>query len=127
MDFLDYYRGRISIRKLATLIDHLPGESATVTAIRNQMTREGTMDDLPAGDPAEGQWSKDQMLTATLIDELRALRHAYATVHSPKGAAPKPPQPLRRPGAVAQTRKSRLTMAQRRMLDPRMRGGDDDA
>lgn len=105
------------------LIDHLPPESATMTAIRNEAEKDGTLDDLPDRDPAEGQWSKDQMLTATLIDEIRALRHAYTVVHSGKNS-PKAPEPVPRPG-YKRRRRSRLTPEQRMMLDPRLRGGSD--
>jgi hypothetical protein len=91
-----------------------------MTAVRNDKTEDGTIDDLPDGDPEKAPWSKDQMLMATLIDEVRALRHAYTLVHAKKGSAHKAPQPVPRPG-VKRRRRSRLTPEQRMMLDPRLR------
>ncbi len=111
------------------LIEHLPPESATMTAIRNDQEKSGALDDLPEGKPEEAPWSKLEMLLATAIDELRALRHAYTVVHSPKGSSGKSPEPVPRPG-YKRRRKSRLTQEQRKMLDPRLReaaGGDANA
>lgn len=95
-----------------------------MTAIRNDMDKDGKLDDLPEGDPSQGRWSQLEMLIASLIDEIRGLRYVYTAVHSEKGKAGKVPAPVPRPG-VKRRPKSRLTHEQRMMLDPRLRGEGD--
>lgn len=80
-------------------------------------------------DPEKGRWSATDMLLASLVDEVRRFEHLYLSAHVDKGKAGKAPEPLPRPG-VSKTRKprrSRLTDAQRRMMDPRLRAVPDEA
>jgi hypothetical protein len=80
-------------------------------------------------DPAKGRWSSLEMLTASLIDEVRRFEHLYVTAHVKKGQAGQPPAPIIRPGiskTSAKPRRSRLTDEQRRRLDPRLRVVPDD-
>ena len=79
-------------------------------------------------DPEAGRWSSEQMLLASLVDEVRVFQHLYVSAHVAKGQAGKPPQPTPRPGVsrTKRPRKSRLTDAQRRMLDPRLRAVPDE-
>lgn len=110
------------MRKLGNLIDHLPPESATLTALRLAAPEpEPGAEDGEPPDASEGRWSALEMLMATAVDELRALRWQHGAVHGSKGS---PPSPLRRPGA-APRRHGRLTMEQRRLLDPRLRVVED--
>lgn len=95
-----------------------------MTALRNDAERDGTASEQPRRDAAEAPWSQSDMLMGTLIDEIRALRHAYVVAHTGKGSVPKAPEPLPRPGV--KRRKTRLTDDQRKMLDPRLRRGNGD-
>lgn len=105
-------------------MDHLPPESATVTALRNSVTPEVAAMSGVGADPAAAQWSVAEMLQATMIDELRQFRHMYLQAHSDKPIGP-PPEPLARPG-VKGKRKSKLTLRQRAMLDPRIQLAPED-
>lgn len=106
------------------LIDHLPPESATITAIRAGLSEDELEASGEGADPAKGRWSSLEMLMASVIDELRALQYLYVSAHVAQGQAGKPPEPVARPGVVKRkrkTRQSRLTDEQRRILDPRLR------
>ncbi len=96
-------------RKLKTLIDHLPAESATMTALRVAAPQAAERAGERA-DPAHGPWSQADMLLASVVDALRRLEWAYAVVHS-KGSPPKAPEPITRPGVRASRRPS-MTVAQ---------------
>jgi hypothetical protein len=119
MDLLDLYRGTLSPRKLGVLVDFLPPESATHTALRNEAPEPAA--DAAPFDAAKGRWSALEMLLATLIDETRLLRWVYVSAHSEKGASGGAPDPVRRPGAEPRRSRGQLTPEQRRMLDPRLR------
>lgn len=123
MDLLEVYRpGRgLGLRKAGVLISYLPPESATATAMRNDAAKRG----VKAGggedtDPAEGQWSLQEMLTASVIDELRWFRHDFRSANSDERQ--QAPSPVPRPGVKSAKKKSKMTRAQAMMLDPRMRG-----
>jgi hypothetical protein len=91
------------------LIEHLPPESATMTAIRNANPHVVTED---GPDPAEGRWSQTEMLLAAAVDDLRFFRWAYLCAKSGKGSKPKQPEPIRRPGVEKKRKKADLTPAQ---------------
>lgn len=74
-------------------------------------------------DPSESQWSIVEMLLASIIDELRWMRHEFRQVNSANPG--EPPKPVPRPG-VKGPRKKRLTMEQRMRLDPRLRKQAED-
>ena len=106
------------------LIDHLPPESATITAIRGSLSDEELEERGEGSDPAKGRWSSADMLLAGITDELRTLQHLYVSAHVKAGQAGPAPQPVPRPGVAKRDRKqrrSRLTDEQRRILDPRLR------
>lgn len=124
VDLLDLYRpGRkLSHRKLSILLSHLPPESATATAIRNTAVESGEQPESDA-DPADGQWSLQEMLLASVVDELRFSRFEFRQVNT-KNPGPAPSQ-VGRPGVKTKKKRRRntaITMEQRRRLDPRMRG-----
>jgi hypothetical protein len=105
------------VRKLANLLEHLPPESATMTALRAERGEEAD-DAIVRTDSAAAPWSALEMLVASLIDEVRGLRSAYATVHT--GTVIQPPAPISRPGTTAMAAKKRtshMSDAQRAMLD----------
>jgi len=100
--------------------EHLPPESATATAVRNAADElpDGQRAAGPRADPGAAAWSQAEMLLAALVDELRGLRHDYASVNSDKPG--RPPDPVPRPGTVRKRRP--MTVAQAAQLDPRLRG-----
>jgi hypothetical protein len=55
-----------------------------------------------------------EMLTAALIDEIRALQYAYVSAHS-KGK-PEAPEPIARPGIASKRRRRKLTPEQAERL-----------
>jgi len=99
----------------------LPSEAATVTAVRNASVNEPTMTESSV-DPADGQWSATEMLLAGIIDELRWSRYEFRQVNSTQPGDPPPQVP--RPGIRAQRR--RLSLEERKRLDPRMRKDSDN-
>ncbi len=114
------------------LIDGLPPESATHTALRAEAVRAREEaaergEDLPGAvlpDPDAQRWSKTEMLLAALIDEVRILRFVYVSAHAEKGHKPPLPAPYPRPGVAkkaARAHASSLTAEQRMRIDPRLR------
>ncbi|WP_199745348.1 hypothetical protein [Amycolatopsis sp. WAC 04182] len=83
MDLLDYYRGRLSPRRLRVLIRHLPRESALVRALH--------------GDVAG--WGIAEHLLAGAVDELAVGNWLFVTANSDENAErPERPRPVPRPG-----------------------------
>ena len=83
----------MSWRRLRVLLDHLPSESAYLTAVREAMRPEDWKsledDDRPA---QHGPWSRADHLLATIVDRL-----AWLTWLQTDGSGPTP-QPYPRPG-----------------------------
>lgn len=85
MDLLDRYRGRLSSRRLAVLIRHLPRDSAVNRDLH--------------GETAE--WSVTDHLLAAAVDHLAAANWMFACVNSDEDSGPPdPPVPVPRPGDV---------------------------
>lgn len=106
------------------LVQQLPPESATATAIRNDIPEDELAD--RRGDPVKAPWSPTDHLLALLIDEVRQLAWMYAQRHSKSKITP--PAPLERPGVRARPRGRIMTAAQIKEIDPRMRElPDEDA
>lgn len=84
----------MTLRRLRVLLERLPPESATMTAIRNAAPA------LPkAGDLAKAPWSALEVLVATLINENRLWRHEQTLRNTVKGQKqPDEPELLRMPG-----------------------------
>lgn len=104
------------------LIEHLPPESATKTAIRNSIPPE-ELEKAGQGRPDLAPWSGTEMLLASVKDEIRLLRLVLLAVNGnkPKGGDF---QPTPRPGIPpksAQKSRRQLSDEQRRALDPRLR------
>jgi hypothetical protein len=87
------------------LIEHLPPESATMTALRNARP-----EDLKGGDSSKGCWSQAEMLLAALHDEVAHLAWITAVANSGKGPKPKKPDPIPRPG-LKDTKRRRKTLS----------------
>ncbi|MFD4394644.1 hypothetical protein [Kitasatospora sp. NPDC058478] len=86
-------------RRLRVLIEHLPPESATRTALRLAVPLEDRYAQAEdERDPEAGAWSQDQMLLAQIIDVLRAQHYSYLRANGAKDIQPSPPVP--RPGVA---------------------------
>lgn len=78
------------------------------------------------GDSARAPWSTLESLVASLVDEVRQFAWMYSSVHA-KNAAPKRPDPIRRPGSTGKRHSGKLMrISEIRTLDPRMRNMSDD-
>jgi hypothetical protein len=83
VDLLDYYRGRLSARRIRVLVEHLPRDSSLVRELY--------------GD--EGKWGLGEHLLAAAVDQLAAGNWMFASVHAPENAEPpERPKPIPRPG-----------------------------
>jgi hypothetical protein len=109
IDLMDLWRGTLSFRRLAVLIRHLPSESWTQTAIRDE--RQTELVDLEA-DPDKpssfGPWALSNYQLAALKDEIAHLTYVVARVNGQdKYPAPTPTprpgmnRPVRRQTAAA--------------------------
>lgn len=108
------------MRRLRVLLEHLPPESATKTALRNALTPE-QIAAATAGDyrPEEAPWSSVAILLAAIKDEITLARHVAV---SAAGGKPGPFVPTARPGVPStSTKPKRLSDEQRREIDPRLR------
>ncbi|MFD7861873.1 hypothetical protein [Streptomyces sp. NPDC059783] len=100
----------MSWRQLRVLIQHLPPESATMTALRNQLSAEEYEAQARRGRPEEGRWSMTEQLLAGITDSLHQLEYILVTVNSDgKGRKPQRPEPMRRPGVTPKKTAPRLT------------------
>lgn len=126
IDVLDVYRGRLSLRRLRILIEHLPPESATKTAMRNAITPEQMAAATSESRPDLAPWSNVEMMLAALKDEI-VLSRSVAVAAA--GGKPGEFRPTPRPGIPPTGTKARegLTDEQRRALDPRMRSQPKEA
>lgn len=127
IDVLDVYRGSLSLRRLRILIEHLPPESVTKTAIRRDLTPEQIEAARSNTDhrPDLAPWSNIEMLTASLLD---AVRLNTASMIAVNGGPQPHVDPTPRPGIPPKkTGRNRLTDEQRRAIDPRMRNTPREA
>ncbi|MBQ1167093.1 hypothetical protein KBZ21_54760, partial [Streptomyces sp. A73] len=66
----DVLAGRLTWRWLRVLIQHLPPESHTLTALRNSMSDEELEEAADQGEPEKGRWSQTEQLLALLADRV---------------------------------------------------------
>ena len=92
----------MSWRALRVLVERLPPESATMTALR----REQPPGERAAADPEAGRWSQVEMLLAALIDEVRRNSYYLLAVNGNKTSAP---EPVPRPGLTRPVPRSSIT------------------
>ncbi|MEV7089915.1 hypothetical protein AB0O07_29200 [Streptomyces sp. NPDC093085] len=82
MDLLDWHRGRLSSRRLAVLVKHMPRDSALTHELHGE----------------EADWSVTDHLLAAAVDHLAAANWMFATVNTDENAdPPDPPVPVPRP------------------------------
>ncbi|MPY65037.1 hypothetical protein [Streptomyces spongiae] len=85
MDLLDWYRGRLSSRRLAVLVRHLPRDSATLLEIHGEATH----------------WSVTDHLLACVVDQLAEANWMFATVNRDEDSEPlEYPKPVPRPATT---------------------------
>lgn len=97
-------------RQLRVLIQHLPSESSTMTALRNLLTDEELAEQAEKGEPEKGRWSQLEQLTASVLDAVRRFEHVYICSHvEHKRDQPEPPEPTRRPGAKSRKPKAAMS------------------
>jgi hypothetical protein len=100
----------MSWRRLRVLIQHLPPESATWTALRNSMSEEELAEQAEKAEPEKGRWSQAEQLLATIADRIALLQYAYVSAHiESKAKLPARPEPVRRPGAKAPRPKPQMS------------------
>lgn len=103
----------MTARRLRVLIERLPPESATWTALRNAMSDEELAEHGEKGEPEKGRWSQTEQLLASALDAIRRVEWVLICANTDKKAKqPKQPEPTRRPGAKALRPKSQLSEAQ---------------
>jgi hypothetical protein len=90
-------------RRLKVLIDGLPPESLTMTALRNEHEESSEAGDNQVDDaePGEGRWSHTDVLLARLIDAVN--ENTWAVMQTQSEETVPKPDPIPRPG-VKQTR-----------------------
>jgi hypothetical protein len=123
VDVLDLHRGQLSWRRLRVLIEGLPPESRTLTAMRNALTDEEFAQHAEKGEPEKGRWSQQEQLLAAVYDRLGTVQHVLISANTDsKSKRPKPPEPMRRPGSRAVKPKQEISEQQAdtlfRLLNP---------
>ncbi|MEU9442884.1 hypothetical protein AB0D42_18565 [Streptomyces sp. NPDC048304] len=118
------YRGRLSWRRLRVLIQHLPSESATWTALRNATPEADLAEQAEKGEPEKDRWSKLEQLVATVADRVARVEYVLICANTDKKRKrPDPPEPIRRPGAKPPRPKPKLTEAGAEVLFNLINGG----
>ena len=102
----------MSWRRLRVLIQHLPPESATMTALRNNMSDEELAKQAESGEPEKAQWSQLEQLMAANLDAIRRVEYVLICANTEKKSKrPDAPKPTRRPGAKPLRPKPQLSEA----------------
>ncbi|MFC9268907.1 hypothetical protein ACFTXJ_14190 [Streptomyces zhihengii] len=92
----------MTVRRLRVLIERLPPESRTMTALRNGLSQEEYELQARKAKPEEGPWSQSEQLLAVIADSLQQLQYLTVLANSDgKGRKPRRPEPIRRPGVAA--------------------------
>lgn len=114
----------MSWRRLRVIIQHLPPESHTWTALRNAMSEEELAAQAEGGEPERARWSQLEQLVAVVADRVARLEYVLICVNTSKKAQrPTPPEPIRRPGAKPPRPKAKLTEASADRLFQLINGG----
>jgi hypothetical protein len=114
----------MSWRRLRVLIQHLPPESATWTALRNGLSDEQMAEQSEKGEPEKGRWSQADQLLALIADRVARLEYVLISVNTEhKSQRPKAPEPIRRPGAKPVKARQRMSDNQANTLFKLLNGG----
>lgn len=117
------HRGLLSWRRLRVLIEHLPSESSTWTALRNELPPEVLAEQAEKGEPEKGRWSQLEQLLAANLDATRRVEWTLWAVNTDKAKRGDPPEPTRRPGAGPCKKQARLTEGSADRLFQLLNGG----
>ncbi|MEV6478207.1 hypothetical protein [Streptomyces sp. NPDC051657] len=86
MDLLDWHRGRLTSRRLAVLVKHMPRDSAVAQELHGEAS----------------EWHVSDYLLAAAVDHLAAANWMFASVNTDEDAEqPPPPVPVPRPGEAS--------------------------
>ncbi|WAT94867.1 hypothetical protein [Streptomyces nigrescens] len=111
-------------RRLRVIIQGLPPESRTMTALRNAMPEEDLDEQAEQGKPEEGRWSQLEQLVAASCDRLARIEYVLICANTDKKSQrPDRPEPMRRPGAAPRRKKSTLSDASTQKLFELINGG----
>jgi hypothetical protein len=114
----------MSWRRLRVLIQHLPPESATWTALRNAMSPDELAGQAGGGEPEKDRWSQQEQLLALVADRLARVEWVLWCVNiDKKSKRPDPPEPIRRPGAKPRKAKPKLNENSANRLFQLIQGG----
>jgi hypothetical protein len=114
----------MSSRRLRVLIQRLPAESATMTALRNAMTDEELAKQAETGEPEKASWSQVEQLLAVVADRVARLEYVLISINTEqKSKRPRPPEPIRRPGAKPVRAKQQMSDGQANTLFTLLNGG----
>jgi hypothetical protein len=106
------------------LIEHLPSESHTMTALRNELTPQQLAEQAAQGEPEKARWSQLEQLTAAMYDRLGRIEYVLLCANvASKSKQPDPPEPMRRPGAAPRSKTARLTENSANRLFQLLNGG----
>lgn len=107
-------RSRLTWRKLDALIEWLPGESATKTAIRDALGDDKLAELAAQPRDGHGRWTHEALQLAAIQDGVNHLTWLTLRLQRPESRIT-PPEPVRRPG-VAGKRRHKATPEQRAYL-----------
>lgn len=114
----------MSWRRLRVLIQHLPPESATWTALRNGLSDEELAEQADKGEAEKGRWSQLEQLIAANLDAARRIEYVLICANTEKKSQrPNPPEPVPRPGAKPLRPKAKLTENSANVLFQLINGG----
>lgn len=114
----------MTLRQLRVLVENLPPESATMTALRNVLSDEELAEGAEHGEPEKGRWSQAEQLLALLADRVARVEHVLILANSdPKKGRIEPPEPIRRPGAKPTKPRPQLSDASATWLFQMINGG----
>ncbi|WP_210637228.1 DUF5361 domain-containing protein [Streptomyces sp. GESEQ-13] len=114
----------MSWRRLRVLIQHLPPESATWTALRNAADPAELAAQAEKGEPEKGRWSQTEQLLALVADRVARLEWVLLCVNTEKKSKrPDPPEPIRRPGVAPRKKKPKLNSNSADRLFQLIQGG----
>jgi len=114
----------MSWRRLRVLIQHLPPESATWTALRNGLSPAELAAQAEKGEPEKGRWSQLEQLIAANVDATRRVEWVLLCSNiEQKSKRPDAPDPMRRPGAGPRKKTATLTERSANTLFELIQGG----
>jgi hypothetical protein len=114
----------MSWRRLRVLIQQLPPESATWTALRNEMPAAELAEQAEKGEPEKGRWSQLEQLIAANVDATRRVEWVLLCSNiEQKSKRPDAPEPMRRPGAGPRKKQAQLTEKSANTLFELLQGG----